>query len=89
MANITFTESQTVLINSGRQQVATPAGDLWRALQGRVTNSERFAMGGEYNTLEDQIDATIDGGSKVFGTNGDGSHPEIGKAPLRPHPPTS
>ena len=84
-----FTRQESVLITTGRLQLATPLGDLWVMLQTNVDASVRFGMAANYNALEDVIDDTIDSGFQAFITHGDYTIHGISKAPNRPKPPTS
>jgi hypothetical protein len=86
--NLILNRQQSVLLNAGRQQVATPFGDLWVMLPSRVPDVDRFVMATEYNDIEDQVDDTIDSGFLAFETYGDNTIHGISKAPNRPKPPT-
>ncbi len=87
-ANRTFTRPESLQIIVGRSQVSTPLGDLWPLLPLTVTDTERFAMGTTYNTLEAEIDDVVDSGFLAFLTYGDNTIHGIGRAPSRPIAPT-
>lgn len=84
-----LTRQESVMVNSGRLQSATPLGDLWVMLPNHVEQSVRFEMAAEYNALEDAIDDVIDSGFQAYVTHGDFTIHGISKAPNRPKPPTS
>lgn len=86
-SNLTLTRKQSALINSGRSQIVASLGDLWTITPDYMTDTERFAMGSDYNNLESSIDDTIDSSFLVYETYGDGTLHGIGKAPSRPVPP--
>lgn len=92
MANITFSKTQSALINSGRVQVSFNgnAGDTFAMLlaYGDTTNYNNIVTA--YNSLEQQIDDTIAAGYSCFGTDQDNVQYPIYSKPSgnRPHPHT-